>query len=153
MVRRGVGLVVVSVAGLILVGCGGTNNDVAAETRQSTEAQASQDTNEAASPLPSETMTTSSTAPAPPRPTSCGTTTGPGDTEIAVTITTGWGNCEAAVALIDTYYRDRPSTIEDPNQALDIDGWQCASTVATESGPLVVCEMPRRAVVTAGTAV
>ncbi len=146
-------MVVVSVAGLILLGCGGTNNDVAAETRRSTETQASPETNEAAASMPSETMTTSSTAPPPPRPTSCGTTAGPGDTEVAVTITIGWGDCVDAVALIESYYRDRPPTAEDPSQFLDIDGWQCTSSVEAASGHLVTCEMPRRSVVTAGTAV
>lgn len=147
MVRRGVVLVVLAI---LVVGCGGASNDVVTETSRSTQARASDEVDESTSSIPSETMTTSSTAPAPPRPTSCGTTTEPDDVEVAVTITTGWGRCSDALALIDSYYRDRPPATEDPTRPLVIDGWECAGDEQAQPVPLVTCELPGYAVVTAG---
>lgn len=143
-------MAVASVA-VILVGCGGADDNIVAETHRSTEGQASQESSVVSSSLPTETMATSSTAPPPSRPTECGTTATPDGTEVAVTITTGWGACRDAVALIDIYYRDRPATTEDPTRALDIDGWLCASDATAEPGEVVTCALPDRSVVTAGT--
>lgn len=150
--RAVVGSIAALAVALVLAGCGGAGNDVVADTRQSTVSPLAQEPDESttsAPVMPSETWSTSSTAPAPPRPTSCGTTEAPDETVVSVVISSGWGECRDATALIDIYYADLPSPTEDPTQRRVIDGWECAIDTSPTPGPITRCALPGQAVVTA----
>lgn len=153
--RRSVeAVVVLGALGFALVACvaerqGVVTETVVAETGTSdAEVSLASSSSTSTSGFPTETWATVSTAPPPPRPTTCGTVLDPDGEVSTVVITSGSPTCPDAEALVASYYEEWVAG--PPDQPVVIDGWECTTGDEDDPGPLATCALSGFGTVTAG---